>query len=336
MVTVPPTISVIIPCYNEARRLEATLTELARQTLQPVEVLLVDGRSTDGSPIVARDVARRLALPLRVLDNPARHIPHALNLGIAAAVGTHIARLDGHAHPHPDYLAACWQVAAESGADLVGGVVEIVPDGLNATAAAVALAVSTPLGTGGSAYRSLAAPAQDVDTVPFGFFTRALWTRLGGFDETLLTNEDYEFAYRLRAAGGRVRFDPRIRSVYVARPDFAALVRQYWRYGWWKSQMLRRHPESLRPRQALPILWAAGTLGALAAGALSPAWRGTAAAGLGAYAVALLLEAGRRAGWARPTVWPRLALAYALIHYTWGFGALAGAIAGGRARHKGA
>lgn len=321
------TISVVIPCYNEARFLPDTLAALACQTLAPSEVLLIDGGSDDGTVEVALALAAELDLPLRVLTNPDRHIPHALNIGIAAALGTHIARLDGHSQPDPDYLAACVTVWRESGAALVGGAWQIAPGAHTLTAEAIATAARTPLGSGGAAYRDDSAAAHDADTVPFGFFEKRLWASLGGYDEALLTNEDYEFAARVRKAGGRVRFDPRIRCVYFARADFRALARQYWRYGWWKSQMLRRHPDSLKLRQAVPALWAGGSLILLVGSLLSRRWRGWAMGTLALYGGVLAAEAAFRS-YGRRALWPRLGLAYTVIHYAWGLGALAGLLLG--------
>jgi succinoglycan biosynthesis protein ExoA len=82
--------------------------------------------------------------------------------------------------------------------------------------------------------------------------------RIGGFDETLLTNEDYEFNVRVRLGGGKIWLDPKIRSTYFARPTFTALAQQYWRYGYWKGRMLIRYPGTIRWRQALPPLFVAG------------------------------------------------------------------------------
>jgi GT2 family glycosyltransferase len=97
--------------------------------------------------------------------------------------------------------------------------------------------------------------AAEVDTVPFGSFRRSLIEQVGPFDESLLTNEDYEFNARLRKSGGKIWLDPSIRSVYFARATLFDLVRQYWRYGYWKWRMLRRYPETVRWRQALPPLF---------------------------------------------------------------------------------
>jgi hypothetical protein len=99
-----------------------------------------------------------------------------------------------------------------------------------------------------------------VDTVPFGAFRHELVDRIGYYDETLLSNEDYEYNARIRKAGGVVWFDPEIQSKYFARSTFGDLARQYWRYGYWKLQMLRRYPETIRWRQGLPPLFVVSLL----------------------------------------------------------------------------
>jgi GT2 family glycosyltransferase len=141
----------------------------------------------------------------------------------------------------------------------VGGVWEIRPGAAGWTAEGIAAAAAHPLGAGDAAYR-LKPEAGAVDTVPFGAYRKSLIGQIGPFDESLLTNEDYEFNVRVRRAGGTVWLDPRIRSVYFARPTLGQLARQYWRYGFWKWRMLRRYPGTLRWRQGLPPAFVAGVL----------------------------------------------------------------------------
>ena len=120
-------------------------------------------------------------------------------------------------------------------------------------ARSIAAAAAHPLGVGDALYR-FTEKAQEVDTVPFGAFRRALVEKVGYFDEDLLTNEDYELTPAFADQAGRsgsIR-----RSVRCIMPGriMAALARQYWRYGFWKARMLRRYPGTLRWRQALPPL----------------------------------------------------------------------------------
>jgi succinoglycan biosynthesis protein ExoA len=108
-----------------------------------------------------------------------------------------------------------------------------------------------PIGAGDARYRYRGS-AGEVDTVPFGAFQKTWIEKVGTFNETLLTNEDYEYNYRLRMAGGKIWYDPAIRSVYFARAGLVSLLTQYLRYGYWKAMMLMQNPKSLRWRQALP------------------------------------------------------------------------------------
>jgi hypothetical protein len=123
------------------------------------------------------------------------------------------------------------------------------------------------VGSGGAQYRHAdgRGPRRvSVETVPFGTFPRAIWKSLGGFDESLAANQDFDFNYRARQAGFAVILDRDIRATYFARPTLRALARQYVRYGYWKVQMLRKDPRATHPRQLPPALvlpWVVATTG---------------------------------------------------------------------------
>ncbi|MBM2842327.1 MAG: hypothetical protein HW404_164 [Anaerolineales bacterium] len=315
--------SVFVPCYNEAATIGLLLEALARQDCGRalMEVLLSDGMSQDATRQVAAQVAARYKdFTLRIIDNPVRTIPAALNRAIAAARGEVLIRLDAHSIPGEDYVRRCLETLRTTGAANVGGQWEIRPSAPGSVARSVVEAGSHPLGAGDARYRT-GGQAGPVETVPFGAFPRTWLEKVGGYDETLLANEDYELNLRLRRAGGVVWFDPTIRSVYFARPTFPALGRQYFRYGFWKGRMLRRYPESLRWRQAMaPILV---LLSAVLAG-LSlwlPAARLLLALEWVGYGAVLFICGGERAFRRRDIylAWG-LPAALATIHWTWGAG----------------
>ena len=257
-----PLVSVIVPCYNEQATILLLLDSIRQQTfpIHDVEVVIADGQSTDGTrnEIVTFQKAHP-ELAIRLVDNPKRVIPAALNCALAAAVGKFIVRLDAHSMPSTDYIERCVEHLQMGQGENIGGVWEIQPRGQGLFQRAIAIAASHPFGVGDARYR-YATRAGYVDTVPFGAFRREIFEQYGYFDENLLTNEDYEFNARLRQNGGRIWLDPRIRSTYFARPDLAALRKQYWRYGYWKWQMLRRYPKTLRWRQALPPMFVSGLI----------------------------------------------------------------------------
>jgi glycosyltransferase involved in cell wall biosynthesis len=258
-----PLVSIIVPCYNEEATIRLLLKSIYDQTYphNEIEVVLADGMSTDQTrSVVAAFQQEYPDLLVKVVDNPKRIIPAALNTALEAAQGDFIVRLDGHSMPYPDYVENCIANLQQGKGDNVGGVWEIRPAGKGWIARSIAAAAAHPFGVGDALYR-FTHHAGAVDTVPFGAFRRSLFEQVGHFDESLLTNEDYEFNTRIRQHGGVVWLDPAIRSVYFARSGLGALARQYWRYGFWKLRMLRRYPGTLRWRQALPPLFVLSCLG---------------------------------------------------------------------------
>lgn len=250
-------VSVIIPCYNEEKTIEQLLEAIVEQTFphRNLEVIIADGMSTDRTrQKIAIFQDAHPDLTIRLVDNTRRNIPAALNSALRAATGDTIVRLDAHSEPAPDYIERCLEDLESGKGEIVGGIWMIRPGGPGWVARSIAAAAAHPIGVGDALYR-YTTRAGWVDTVPFGAFRRDLIERVGSFDEKLLSNEDYEFNTRVRQNGGKIWLNPAIRSVYFARSSLAALASQYWRYGFWKFQMLRCYPATLRWRQALPPLF---------------------------------------------------------------------------------
>ena len=340
-----PAVSVIVP----ARDAEATLPRALESVLTQdydgaVEVIVADGSETSAT----EELLRRRYAQVRVVANPARGIAAGLNRALVAARHPVIARCDARVVLPAGYLARAVATLMRTGAANVGG--RVHPVGTTVFERAVALATLTPLGAGDARYR-IGGAEGPVDTVFQGVFRRDALEAAGGFDETLLRNEDYELNWRLRERGGTVWFDPALVVDYQPRGTAAALARQYFAYGRWKRVMLARHPRSLRLRQlAAPLLLAGlGTSAALAVagwivavGALDPAIAPSAGAAMlglaaaGPLGYALLLLAGSAAiGVARRR--PEAVLvpqAAAIIHLAWAAGFFAGVPAGERGRAR--
>jgi len=248
-----PSVSIIIPCFNEQITICKLLEAIYAQTFPrlDLEVVVADGMSTDGTRAeIAAFIDSHPGLHIAVVDNLKRHIPAGLNSALKETRGEIIIRLDAHSMPYPDYVERCVADLEAGLGDNVGGVWEILPGADTWLGRSIAVAAAHPLGVGDAFYRHAGKPAL-VDTVPFGAFKRELLALVGFFDETLLSNEDYEFNARIRKTGGKVWLDPSIRSVYFARGSLPGLAKQYFRYGFWKWRMLQRYPDTLRWRQAL-------------------------------------------------------------------------------------
>ena len=248
-----PHVSVVLPARDCAELLPDCLAAIDAQTYQGVVDLTVAvAPSTDDTRRVL--AVADLRQPMRVVDNPTGTTSAALNAAIAASDGTVVVRVDAQARIPPDYIERAVATMAVTEAANVGGVQR--PVGGPGLAGAVAAALASPFGAGPAAFRS-GRRSGHVDTVYLGVFDRSVLESVGGFDESLERNQDYELNWRLRNAGHSVWLDAGLVVDYVPRTGYRALARQYFAYGAWKRRILLRHPRSLRPRQlAAPALLA--------------------------------------------------------------------------------
>lgn len=319
-----PRVSIVVPCYNEQATIRPLLEAIFQQTFPytDMEVVIADGLSEDGTlDEITRFIQEQPGLVVRVVENSARTIPSAVNCAIRASRGEIVVRLDAHSRPYPNYVERCLSALEAGFGENVGGVWQIEPGSGGWIAESVAVAAAHRLGVGDAGYRT-GAQASLVDTVPFGAFRRSLVDRIGLFDETLHSNEDYEFNARIRQNGGRVWLDPEIVTVYYARSTLRELARQYWRYGYWKFRMLRRYPDTLRWRQALPPLFVSSLIGLALFAWWAPA-RWLLAMDLAVY-MAVLLFAGAQSAFHHRKLYLALGLplSIATMHLAWGCGFL--------------
>ncbi len=260
-----PGVSIVIPVLNEERHLAAAVRRVLEQDYPgPWEVIVVIGPSRDRTHEIADELAAGDPR-IRVVDNPAGRTPHALNLGIAAAVHDIIVRVDGHGELTDGYIARAVELLAETGAANVGGVMDA--QGRTPFEQAVATAYTTRLGLGGSPFHLASSPAGEAETVFLGVFRREALQAVGGFDETLHRAQDWELNYRLRGSGRRIWFSPELRVTYRPRSSLRALLAQMYDTGKWRREVVRRHPETANPRYLAPP----ATVLALAAGTVSGA-----------------------------------------------------------------
>jgi len=237
-------VTVVVPARNEEANLGPCLSSILEQDWPNLQVLVVDGASTDGTAAIIESFARRDPR-VELLVNPDRTIPRSLNLALRAARGSWLVRVDAHACVPPDYVRRLMR-HLESGAwGGVGG----RKDGQGVTPAgrAIAAAMASPFGVGNSTYHH-GRCLRTVDHIPFGAYPTALARELGGWDERLLANEDFEFDYRVRRHGRQLLFDPELKIGWQCRQSVPDLFRQYRRYGRGKADVARLHPASLQPR----------------------------------------------------------------------------------------
>ncbi|MEN6451593.1 MAG: glycosyltransferase family 2 protein, partial [Thermoguttaceae bacterium] len=186
-----PRVSVIVPCRNEAAWIERCLESIAANDFpkDQMELLVLDGMSTDGTRAIIGQSAPKFPW-MRLLDNPRKTAPAAMNIGIAAARGKIVVRMDAHNEYPSDYISKLVYWLEKSGADNVGGVSAVCPSNDTAAAKAIAFGCSHFLGVGNARYRIGVTKPTEVDTVPFGCYRREVFEKIGPFDEELVRNQD--------------------------------------------------------------------------------------------------------------------------------------------------
>lgn len=257
-------LSIIIPCRNEKDYITGVLDSILANDFpkENLEVIVADGMSEDGTRAVIEEYTKKWPF-IRLVDNPRKIVPCALNEAIRNAKGRIIMRMDAHAVYPPCYISRLASALDELQADNVGAVCETLPGGDGARAKAIALACSHPFGVGNSAFRldqSLNQTPFEVDTVPFGCYKKQVFDRIGLFDEELVRNQDNELNERLKKAGGRIFLVPDVKIQYFARKTFSKLWKMFYQYGYFGPLVDKKLGKPTRLRRYIPLAFVLSTV----------------------------------------------------------------------------
>jgi hypothetical protein len=308
-----PLVSVVIPARDEEAAIEQAIRSVQRQTYENLQILVVDGGSRDQTVQLTKAIATEDPR-IEILHNPAGIIPRSLNLALSAARGRWLVRVDAHATVPDDYVERIVEHFTTGDWGGVGGRKD--GTGHGPVGEAIAAAMASPFGVGNSMYHHATTP-QQAEHIPFGAYPVALARELGGWDERLRVNQDFEFDFRVRQAGHALLLDPDLSISWESRQSIGALYSQYLRYGRGKAKVAGLHPSSVRARHlTAPVLVAT-----LATALLSARRRPSLAVLLAApYLVGVALASARTAPKVSPQARPFLAPAFVAMHVGWGLG----------------
>lgn len=258
-------VTIAIPCLQEREFIGACLDSVTRFEVpsdMSIEILVLDGMSKDGTREIVREFAARDSR-VRLVDNVNRSQSAALNLAISQAKGAYLLRLDAHSVYPANYLASTLATAIRTGADNTGGVVATLRRGDTYQSSLVQAIITHQFGVGDSGFRTDAGEGP-ADTVPYGCFRKAVFDRVGFFDERLVRAQDYEMNRRIAAAGGTIWRDPRIRVLYYPQPDIRSFIRRQVAYeAPYNAYMWYLAPYAFAARHAITGVFALGVLGGI-------------------------------------------------------------------------
>lgn len=318
-------ISIIIPVRNEARFIDRCLHSVFSADPVPggMEVLVIDGMSDDGTRQILNEWCQKQP-NLRVLDNPKRIVPTAMNIGIRNAQGRWIIRLDAHSEYPANYFTLCLETSQRTGADNAGGDFLTLSQDEGLQGKLVQALTTHPFGVGNAGFR-IGAPEGPADTVVYGCYRREAFDRIGLFDERLVRNQDYELNRRLLKAGGSIWRNPRIQVRYYNQGTLKGLLQQSFVTGKWHPWMWYIAPYSFAWRHAVPLGFVGSLLSAFLLFIVAPPL------GIAAFKLILvpyfvlalfasLQQSIRYGAW----MFPILPFLFLIYHLSYGVGALWG------------
>lgn len=262
-------LSVIVPIYNEEKYIAKCLDSILEQDYpkEDMELLLCDGMSKDRTREIIAEYQKKHSW-IQLLDNPDRIAPCAMNVGIKAAKGDVIMRLDAHASYENNYFSSLVKALDEYGADNVGAVCRT--DVLNKTPKTLAIreVLSNKFGVGNSTFRTGIKGVQEVETVPFGCWKREVFDKYGMYDTRLVRNQDIELNKRIIRGGGKIIIIPDTYCTYLARETYKALAKNNFGNGKWNilTVFYTREIKSLSIRHFVPLCFVLGLILPLIAG----------------------------------------------------------------------
>ena len=224
-------LSVICPVLNGEKYITNNiLTFFVNSKLRDKELLIIDGGSTDRTTEIVKHWCKKYS-NIKLIHNPHKHVPHALNIGIKESNGQFISRLDVHTIYPENYFEKCIDLSKTINADNIGGT--IISCGVSTVGKAIAHSMSSLFGVGNSIPRIKDYDGY-VDTVAFGFWDKKVFSKYGFFDETLIKNQDEDHNYLIIENGGKVYQSSEIKTYYFVREKIIELIKQMFYYGYYK------------------------------------------------------------------------------------------------------
>jgi len=280
-----PFVSIIIPCRNERRFVGDCLQSIIDNdySKERLEVLVIDGMSDDGTPDVIREFTQSSPW-IRLIENPRKITPVALNIGIANSKGETILWMSAHNRYEKDYVSRSVECLEKYGADNVGGIMRTLPREDTFTGKAIVASLSHHFGVGNSYFRVMPKEPKWVDTVFGGCYRKEVFDRVGLFNENLVRGQDMEFNLRLKKARGKTLLVPDIVSYYYARSDIKSFWEHNFTNGVWAILPFLYSP--IMPvswRHLVPLIFVSSLLGSCVLGLLWPLFLYLFVAILGAY-----------------------------------------------------
>ncbi len=266
-----PFISIIISCRNEERFITRCLDSVINQDYpkDKLELLVIDGASEDRTREIIKDFVKKYSF-VKLLNNPKKIKPIALNMSIKIAKGENIIIMDAHTIYKKDYILKSVKYLEEYKADNVGGVIKSIPEENTLSAQAIVFVLSHPFGVGNSYFRIGSKKPRWVDGLAFGCYRKEVFEKNGLFNENLIKSQDMEFNLRLKKAGGKILLVPEIIAYYYPKSNLKDFFLHNFKDGIWMTYHFKFSKIFFYPRHYIPLIFVSTLMGSIVAAVFSP------------------------------------------------------------------
>jgi glycosyltransferase involved in cell wall biosynthesis len=320
-----PKISIIIPILNEEEYISVCLNSILQSDYpqNSMEILLVDGISTDDTRTIIQKYQERYS-HIQLLDNPKKIVPVAMNIGIAHAQGDYIVRLDAHAEYPENYISSLLEWSIKLDADNVGAVCKTGLKSNTYVAKAIQFVMSDKFGVGNSLFRLGVTQPLEVDTVPFGFYTKEVFDKIGMYDERLTRVQDLEFNKRLKKNNGKIFLVPDVKCIYYPREDLKSFFKNRFQTGRWVilAAYFTKSIKNISMRHLVPLLFSLTIILGLVLGVFNEVYWYALMAIIFFYGTILLVRAYIIKKDFLLSL--NIVIAYFILHFSYGLGSIKG------------
>lgn len=245
-------LSIVIPVYNEIKYIEELFASLMNIDYPDLELLFVDGGSTDGTLEYLKKQIPQINKEIKVINNPSKFVSHGFNQAYKLCRGRFISLIGAHSLYPSNYFRKCIEEISANVCDVAGG--KLTHKGKSIYGKAIAACLNSIFGVGDTAFRT-SNQRKFVDSVAFAVYDRKVFEACGLLDEELVRNQDDEFHYRLNHYGFKILMIPELSIIYFVRDSIEKLFTQYFQYGLYKPLVLKKVPSEWKWRHLIPSLF---------------------------------------------------------------------------------
>ena len=248
-------VSVIVGLLNEEKFLPRLIEDFKKQTYDhdEIELIFIDGMSKDSSWKILEDFknSNHDFYDVVLLKNPKVILSAGMNVGIKAARGECILKVDCHSHITDNFIENNVKII-EEGEDVCGGPRPNIIENADNFSKTLLLVEENMFGSGIADYRKKTTKKY-VSSVFQGMYKKSIFDKIGLLDEKVGRVEDNELHYRIRKNGYKIRYSNDILSYQYTRPTLKRMLKQKYSNGYWIGKVSHIYPKAFSIFHFVPL-----------------------------------------------------------------------------------